>query len=264
MGCTYGKPVVTIMSAEALLSPPVFVSAYAAVTESRRLLVDRMRRAEDRCRSLAAGLLLRRAVLDAGLDPSCLERLKEGANGKPYLPGAPFFFSLSHSGPWAVCAVYGGEVGIDIEAAVSLSEAVKKRIFTEKERVFMQSPQAGEIAGRMPGVRTGEKNRENAAGICLWTVKESYLKMKGAGLSVDPVSVEAAPEALTASGAEFSVSCGKWPGEVSHAALVWCEGVPITVCTEERPGEISGPFRLEPEAAMVSGTGGRQRMGGGW
>ncbi len=36
--------------------------------------------------------------------------------GKPRLSGHPsIHFNLSHSGPWVLCAVHGGPVGIDVE-----------------------------------------------------------------------------------------------------------------------------------------------------
>ena len=250
VGCTYGKPVVTIMAAEALLSPPVFAEACEAVTEERRRRMDGLRRAEDRRRLLAAGLLLRRAAFEAGLGPSVLAGLSEGAHGKPYLPEGAFHFNLSHSGLYAACAAFREEIGIDLEAAVSLSEAVKKRIFTGEERAFMRSAEAARIARRMPAAGTKEGGPENAAGICLWTVKESYLKMKGTGITVDPASVEVTPEALGDTSLECGISCRSWPGEVSHAITVWHEGVPVTVCTEERLSEVPVPRRLTPEECI--------------
>ena len=246
------------MSAEALLSPLLYAEAYALMPENRILKTDRYRQEKDRRRSVAAGLLLRKAVLDAGIDPAVLEHLEEGENGKPFCPGLPFRFNLSHSGNYAVCAAAREEVGIDIEASRALSEALKKRVFTEAERRWMRSPAswaAGEglLSAQLSG--DGQEEREAAAGICLWTVKESYLKMKGAGITVDPVLVETEPavwEGTGTSGREyrsFTIACREWPGEKSHAVTVWYGGIPVSVCTGS-PLAVPAVRFLTPEACM--------------
>ncbi|MCL2587995.1 MAG: hypothetical protein FWD84_01155 [Oscillospiraceae bacterium] len=53
--------------------------------------------------------------------------------GKPYLPGHPVHFSLSHSKTHALCAVAGFAIGCDIETHRPVSERLKQRILgTEK------------------------------------------------------------------------------------------------------------------------------------
>jgi phosphopantetheinyl transferase len=84
------------------------------------------------------------------------------------------------------------------------------------------------MADRQEGCLT-----EDMAGICLWTVKESYLKMKGTGITVEPRLVEALPE-----GEEFlfRVTCGG-PLETGWALTRWHEGVPVSLCMRNRPPE---------------------------
>ena len=262
MSCTYDIPVVTIMSAEALLSPLLYAEAYALMPDCRIRKTDRFRQEKDKRLSVAAGLLLRKAAVDAGMDPDVLKHLEEGEHGKPFCPGLPFHFNLSHSGNLAVCAVSREEIGVDVETARALSEAVKKRVFTESERVFLRSPAAGICFGTAPGDASEvefRKEREDAAGICLWTVKESYLKMKGAGITVDPIRVETVPDVCednhTTEGTcqYFSIVCRNWPGGTAHAVTVWHEGVPVSVCTE---AHLPVPVirRVIPEECMPAGS----------
>ena len=77
--------------------------------------------------SQAARLLLKEAAMrEYSLDASAYAE-KKGENGKPYFEGAPFFFNLSHSGEYVVCALSDAEVGVDIEKARPISDGVMRR-----------------------------------------------------------------------------------------------------------------------------------------
>lgn len=245
------------------MSPLLYEEACALLPKKRIRKTERFRQERDRRLSAAAGLLLRKAVLDAGIDPGILEYLEEGENGKPFGRDLPFYFNLSHSGGFAVCAAAREEVGIDIEASRTLSEAVKKRIFTEAERAFLRSPASMICENGLPvPVLSGEgaETPETAAAICLWTVKESYLKMKGAGITVDPVLAETEPAVCEEAGTSgnpyqhFNIVCRKWPGEISHAVTVWYEGIPVSVCTRS-PLAVPAVRLLSPEACMAHKRG---------
>jgi 4'-phosphopantetheinyl transferase len=130
------------------------------VYPERMRRISRLARRKDRLRSLAGTLLLCE-ILGA-------PKILYGEHGKPYVSGGPNF-SLSHSSDYAVLAVDGGPVGVDIERWVeddyiSLASAA----FHEDERAVLEGdPSAGTFFG-------------------IWTLKESYLKMLGTGLMVDP------------------------------------------------------------------------------
>lgn len=50
--------------------------------------------------------------------------------GKPYFPGLEgYYFSLSHSGGWAMCALSRREVGCDVERVVPRRENLPRRVF---------------------------------------------------------------------------------------------------------------------------------------
>ena len=60
----------------------VFQRLYEGMSEARRRRIDRFRFPKDRCRSLGAGVLLRKALADAGVDEAIFVY---GEHGKPRL-----------------------------------------------------------------------------------------------------------------------------------------------------------------------------------
>ena len=78
----------------------------------RKEKILRQKKAEDRCLTLAAGLLARRAFLKMKVSFSALS-LEKG--GKPVIADEKHFFNLSHSGMYAVCAYGLSPSGVDIQ-----------------------------------------------------------------------------------------------------------------------------------------------------
>jgi phosphopantetheinyl transferase len=127
-------------------------------------------------RRFIAGRFLVRAVLAKKLAKSpsaiCFEY---GSNGKPSLAslGGPKF-NLSHSGRFAVLALSAtDEVGIDVEqlAAVAHCAAISSSILS---------------AGEQRALNIESQEDQAISILRTWTAKEAYLKLTGAGLSVDP------------------------------------------------------------------------------
>lgn len=85
--------------------------------------------------------------------PLCIER---ESNGKPYLRDGSVFFSFSHSGSYAVCAVGDISLGADTERLRELPCVVTRRFYAEGDH------------GNTP--------------IHIWSAKEAYLKFTGDGL----------------------------------------------------------------------------------
>lgn len=129
---------------------------------------QKFRREEDRLRCIAAGAL---EVCTLGVRESeiALDEL-----GKPTLPGGGVYFSVSHSGDYAVLALSGFEVGADIEKIEAVRHSVAERVFTPEELTWMK------------------ENAETRFYI-LWTLKESVCKLDGRGLSLPPESFSVLP-----------------------------------------------------------------------
>ena len=177
-----------LASVEALRDPELFARGLASVSEQRREKIARLRAEGARRLSLGAALLLDRLLLDADLPPA--GAFAFGEQGKPYLPDRPgVHFSLSHSGNWVLCALSEAELGCDVEGPRRCDLALARRFFhpDETDRLF-SLPQ----------------REQDAAFVRLWTLKESYVKAVGLGLSLPLDAFRILPEgegfALTAPG----------------------------------------------------------------
>lgn len=90
-------------------------------------------------------------------------------HGKPVLKDIPaWHFNISHSGEWVAMAVANNPVGIDVEKMGKPRTELAKRFFSEEEtQLLLSLPEAEQ---RLYFYR-------------LWTIKESYLKTTGDGLT---------------------------------------------------------------------------------
>lgn len=143
------------------------------VGTERRKKVIRYRMPDDRKRSLAAGLIIQKILNENGLSE---DSLKYSENGKPLADN--LFFNVSHAGDYVVGVSSDREVGCDIEKIVDAPLGVSDRFFHLKEAEYIRSAE--------------DKNR---AFFTLWTLKESYMKMTGRGMSLPLDSFEVVPTA---------------------------------------------------------------------
>lgn len=143
------------------------------VGTERRKKVIRYRMSDDRKRSLAAGLIIQKILNGNGLSE---DSLKYSENGKPFADN--LFFNVSHAGDYVVGVSSDREVGCDIEKIVDAPLGVSDRFFHLKEAEYIRSAE--------------DKNR---AFFTLWTLKESYMKMTGRGMSLPLDSFEVVPTA---------------------------------------------------------------------
>lgn len=129
----------------------------------RQNKVQSYKKEEDKIRSVAAFLLLARALQDRGIDP--VPEFAYEVWGKPYLPGCPVHFSLSHCKNGVVCAVSDGPIGVDAQDEMEFSSKLADRICSEEERAS--------LAAAEDPVK---------ALTALWTKKEALAKRSGKGL----------------------------------------------------------------------------------
>lgn len=127
----------------------------------------------DRRRSLGVEALLNYALREIDPSLSVPVRLKTDEHGKPHLimingqagddMSGLIEFSLSHSGNYAACVLAPVPVGIDIERHKSDNAGVARRFFTRDEC---------------------EDITDDERFYFYWTLKESFLKAVGKGLSL--------------------------------------------------------------------------------
>ena len=153
-----------------LPDPAVLPQIMEGLWEERKDKILRYKYAENRKQSLGAGLLLKWALERHG---AAAENIKYGPNGKPELDGV--YFNLSHSEEWVACAISQQSVGCDVEKIGPVNERIAKRFFSENEVRYLDALE-------------GEKKQEEF--FRLWTMKESYMKMTGEGMTLGLDRVE--------------------------------------------------------------------------
>jgi 4'-phosphopantetheinyl transferase len=138
--------------------------------EGARTRLGRYYKKEDALRSLYGEILVRSLLagrLGTGIKDLVFERT---SFGKPYLPHSPgLHFNLTHSGDWACCAIDTMELGIDVEKMKEIDLNIADRFFSQREvHVLYGKPE----------------NERQSCFYDFWTLKESYIKAVGRGLSI--------------------------------------------------------------------------------
>lgn len=142
---------------------------------SKLLPLDKMNRIkrfykkEDMFRALVADILTR-WIISKKFKINLKDIIFEfESHGKPFIKNIQnIHFNNSHSGDWIVCAVHELPIGIDIEKINPIDFAIAKRFFSETENIELFK-------------KEGQAKLEYF--FDLWTLKESYIKATGKGLS---------------------------------------------------------------------------------
>ncbi|MBR1566865.1 MAG: 4'-phosphopantetheinyl transferase superfamily protein [Oscillospiraceae bacterium] len=165
-----------IASSDPLKDSARFDCLARTIPAARREKLASLKNGVARRLSLAASLLLARALQDEGLHA---DKIALSEYGKPWLPALPeFHFSLSHSGNMALCAVSSDPVGCDIELPRAFDPKLARRFFhpAECEWLFSQ-PEA----------------EQYDAFFRIWTGKESFMKALGLGFALPMESFAVVP-----------------------------------------------------------------------
>ncbi len=164
MICTYYADI------RCLENEALFREKLKMLSPYRQQKIAILRHERDKNRSLGAGLLLDHGLDVYGLQERSVE-YEIGEWGKPTLKYHPeICFSLSHSGDYAICTIGDKPVGNDIEYVKDGRLKVADRFFAREELDWLYD------AGT-PDERTQRMFR-------LWTMKESFLKVTGRGMSL--------------------------------------------------------------------------------
>lgn len=99
-----------------------------------------------------------------------LPDLDRAPKGKPFFHSIPQCrFNLSHSGPYALCALSDGEVGADVEVVRPRRPFLPQKVLSEAEFAWFR-----DRGSRWEDFYT------------LWTLKEARVKYTGTGLTLPP------------------------------------------------------------------------------
>lgn len=134
---------------------------FSQLPPARQEKVQKLHKEADKTRSAGAGWLLQYALEQAGISKET-QIFEISPLGKPFLKDQPHIhFSLSHSGPWAVCAIGNAPLGVDVE---------QPRCTMEIARRFFRKDELPETEDKDFLLR-------------LWTAKEAFVKAIGLGLT---------------------------------------------------------------------------------
>ncbi|WP_010097998.1 4'-phosphopantetheinyl transferase family protein [Ornithinibacillus scapharcae] len=90
--------------------------------------------------------------------------------GKPYIDDmAGQYFNISHGGNWVVCAWSDKEIGVDVDRIKDIDLGVAEHYFSKSEYEELIQKDGDDRQRRF---------------MDYWTLKESYVKYKGRGLSI--------------------------------------------------------------------------------
>ncbi len=111
----------------------------------------------------------------------CLENeLEKEELGKPFLKNYPqVHFNISHGKDMVVCGVGTSPLGVDVEAIRPVKRSMSRRVLTPGEQIFLEESE-----------KNGGENGWYRDFFRLWTLKESYVKAVGKGLSIDFTTLE--------------------------------------------------------------------------
>lgn len=163
------EPIVLFHKIDFTIGETIYLSLLDKIRKAKRKKTERFKFQEDKLRCLMGELLLKYALekyYSLGYDK---EIITEDEFGKPHLRDKQIFFNISHSGKWAVVACYVNDTGIDIERIENPPYEIMLNTFTKNEIEQIENCAPQEKAGMFYKI---------------WTLKESYIKMLGQGLSI--------------------------------------------------------------------------------
>lgn len=131
--------------------------------------IKKYRFKEDKLRTLCGDVLLRYILINFYDIKNEQIAFYKNDYGKPFLKDLPFFFNISHSGEWVICAVSNENIGADIEIIKHTNLSIGERFFSKEENEYLNN--------------TSKEEKEKAF-FNIWTLKESYVKYIGQGLSM--------------------------------------------------------------------------------
>ncbi|EOO16144.1 MULTISPECIES: 4'-phosphopantetheinyl transferase family protein [Bacillus] len=131
---------------------------------------------QDAIRSLFSQLLLQKVIQKEKNVKRDELLFYKNIYGKPYLSNmSNYHFNISHSGKYVVCVTHNEQVGIDIEHIKPISLDITKYFCTLDEYKY---------------ILTQPKERHTSLFYDFWTLKESFIKAIGKGLSIPLDSFE--------------------------------------------------------------------------
>lgn len=140
------------------------------ISDKRRKKIDRFIFMKDKVQGLFAEIILRYALLEQYSIHSLDIEFEYTEYGKPGLANyRDIHFNMTHSGNWVLCGVGDTSLGVDVEQIKEKQLSMANKMYTKEENDFIHNQL--------------QENRLKAF-YKIWTLKESYVKNIGKGLSI--------------------------------------------------------------------------------
>ncbi|MTK10108.1 MAG: 4'-phosphopantetheinyl transferase superfamily protein [Hungatella sp.] len=195
-------------------SNELYEKASHIVSEERRKKSERYHYIDDTKRCICAGLLLQYGLYHKVGQLGEIE-ITYNEFGKPFIKNRKEFkYNITHSGKWVAIAYGGTEVGIDVEKFQEGREELMDFCFSEEERFTIYN--------------YIEKEEQLKQFTKLWTMKESYIKYLGTGLStgLKSFSVDATKGLITCNDGELKK-------DLRIRSYQFATGYYLSVCSTE-------------------------------
>lgn len=154
---------------EAQFAPEFQETLLPYLPEAGKLRVQDRQNPTSKLHTVAGELLARYSVGQYLSKPDQEIKLVFGEKGKPHIENLKnVHFNISHSGNYVVCAIASEEIGIDVERIRKVNLRIAERFFSPSE---------------IHDLMACEEEKRIQYFITLWTIKESYLKAIGRGLT---------------------------------------------------------------------------------
>ncbi len=154
------------------MSDELYYKELEALDLARKKEILKKSDINDRKRSLAGDILVRKYLSKLyGMSKEKIE-IKKGIHGKPYVLNLPAHFNVSHSGDYTVVAISDRPIGIDVEIIKDFSAILAKKLFNEDELKYISGSST-----------TRKKFLMQKSFYEIWTAKEAFLKYMGTGIS---------------------------------------------------------------------------------
>ncbi len=141
------------------------------VDEEKKDKIKKFVNKKDKIRSLVAEILIRTIIIENLKINNKYIKFNKNKQGKPYLKNhLNFNFNISHSGEYVLCGIDNKDIGVDVEEIKNINIIeIAQNYFTTKEFEYIVSCDVEFQLNRFYEI---------------WTLKESYIKCYGQGLSI--------------------------------------------------------------------------------
>lgn len=157
---------IAVLKIDGKIEENEFAALLKKIDQEKQDRIKRFLQYQDKQRCLFAELLARAMIMEEkGIRNSEISFIAQSF-GKPVLQGTHLHFNTSHAGDWIVCVVDQQEVGIDVEQVDDIDLSISDNYFSKEEHQHIINYE-----------RPVEKFFD------FWTLKESYIKFIGTGLS---------------------------------------------------------------------------------